>query len=92
MKGTTSTGFNFEINERILKDYRFTLKAKETERGNDSDKVCAMVEMTNALLGDDGEAALCEHVKEADGIIPTEKVFKEVAEIINLARAELKNS
>jgi hypothetical protein len=92
MKGTTSSGFEFETNENVLTDWRFTKTVTAIEKGDDVSKMCATVDLINMLLGDTGEAALCEHVKEADGIVPSSKVMKEAGEIISIMRDKLKNS
>ncbi len=92
MKGTTSSGFEFEANENVLTDWRFTRTVTTIEKGDDVAKMCATVELVNMLLGDAGEAALCEHVKEADGTVPANKVMKEAGEILGIMRDKLKNS
>jgi hypothetical protein len=42
------------------------------------------------LLGEDGENALMEHVKEKDGSIPAEKMINEFREILDLLGAKVK--
>ena len=91
MKGTTSSGFKFNVNEKIAGDYRLQKVMTAYEKGDDTAKVCAMTEMVNLLLGDKGEAALCEHVKEADGTVPTAKIMQEVTEIFNIMKDDVKN-
>ena len=92
MKGTTSSGFEFEANENVLTDWHFTKTVATLEKGDDVSKMCATVELVSMLLGDAGEAALCEHVKELDGVVPSNKVMKEAGEILTIMRDKLKNS
>ena len=92
MKGTTSSGFEFEANENVLTDWYFTKTVATLEKGDDVSKMCATVELVSMLLGDSGEAALCEHVKELDGVVPSNKVMKEAGEILTIMRDKLKNS
>jgi hypothetical protein len=92
MKGTTSSGFEFNVSDKIGSDYRLQKVITSYEKGSETDKLCSLVEMVKVLLGDDGEAALCEHVKEEDGTVPIQRITQEVVEIFNLAKAELKNS
>ena len=44
------------------------------------------------ILGEDGEAALMEHVQKDDEIIDTNDILKEIREIITLAGEEIKKS
>lgn len=92
MKGTTSSGFEFNVSDKIGNDYRLQRVLTAYEKGSDTEKMCSMVELVRVLLGDEGEAALCEHVKEADGTVPTHEIVKEVTEIFGIMRGEIKNS
>ncbi len=92
MIGTTSSGFNFSSNGRVVNDWRFVRALTAIEKGDDVEKLYASAQLVNLLLGDKGEAALCKHVAEADGTVPTDKLMKEVGEILSLMRGEVKNS
>lgn len=92
MKGTTSSGFNFDANDRITNDWRFVKALTAIEKGDDVEKLYASTQLVNLLLGEKGEAALCEHVAEEDGTVPTDKLMREAGEILSLMRGEVKNS
>ena len=92
MKGTTSSGFNFDVSDKLGGDYRLQKIMTNYERGDEIAKICATTDMVNLLLGDKGEAVLCEHVKEPDGTIPTGKIVQEVTEIFKLMKDNIKNS
>ena len=78
LKGKTESGFEFEVNENIAKDalvLRHLVKMSK-----DPVAVFDLIDRM-AELGLD-EKALNEHCTEEDGIVPIDKVSKEVTEII----------
>lgn len=92
MKGTTSSGFRFNSNDKIVNDWRFIKTLTTIEKGDEVEKLYASSQLITLLLGDKGEAALCRHVAEKDGTVPTDKLMKEAGEILRLMRGSIKNS
>lgn len=82
IKGKTSTGFEYEVNEKILNDWRFTKAIAASAAKDDARKVAGYTGLVTLLLGEDGEEALCTHCTQEDGTIPTEKISNEVLEIL----------
>lgn len=83
MEGTTKSGFNFKVDERVLKDWRFTMALSKMEnRGEPMEVLRGMDEMASLLLGDQMKAFI-EHIKAKNGgFAPTEAVIAELKEIL----------
>lgn len=92
IKGKTSTGFAYEVNEKITTDWRFTKAIASSAAKDDSAKIAGYINMITLLLGDDGEEKLCQHCMEEDGTIPTERISEEVLEIITAVGEQQKKS
>lgn len=76
VKGTTSTGFKFSVDQKKVKDYRFLKIAAQAQNNP-----LLTPEVIQFLLGEDGEQKLMEHV-ETKGFVDTEKVAAEFEEIL----------
>lgn len=83
VKGKTSTGFEYEINERITTDWRFIKAIAGSSSKDDAKKLAAYADLATLLLGEDGEERLSRHCMEEDGIIPSDRISSEIAEILN---------
>lgn len=81
--GKTKSGFEYEIEEGVLRDYRMLDALGDIQYGSADERVFANVRLCNLLLGAEGKKKLFEHLKEPDGSVPTERVFTEVKEIFN---------
>lgn len=79
MKITTKTGFQCEVNEKILNDYRFVKAIAKTKSKDPLISASALFDLVDLLIGDDTE--LLEHCT-ADGIADTGKVSEEITDII----------
>lgn len=84
IKGETSTGFKFEIDERALQNYELIEVLTDVD-----DNPLLVPKLVKMLLGKQSEN-LKEHVKDADGYVPTEKMVEEIAEIFKSSQ-NLKN-
>lgn len=92
VKGTTTSGFKFEIDERLAGDYRLleAITVAEDEKASDLKKLKASFDIIEFILGDQKEAFI-EHIKATnDGFVPFEVVKDEVSEIIANSR-KIKN-
>lgn len=77
----TTSGFKYEIDERIKKDWEF-LKAVTNLQNNPSD-FSNIENLFNMLLGAKQFEALKEHIKKQnDGFCPVDVMTKELTEII----------
>lgn len=90
MKIQTKSGFVCNIDEDKVKDWRFARALAKCDA--ETTAIQGMSMAVTFLLGDSGESALMDHVKEESGAIPTEKVISEFKEILELAGAEIKKS
>ncbi|QIM45661.1 hypothetical protein GPZ88_00705 [Streptococcus ruminicola] len=75
IKGTTSSGFKFEIDEKQLKNYEFVELISEVDENE-----LLMPKILKMLLGDQVKA-LKDHVRDEDGIVPIEKMVQEIKDI-----------
>jgi len=79
MKIKTKTGFQCEVNEKILNDYRFVKAIAKTKSKDPLISASALFDLVALLIGDDTE--LIEHCT-VDGIADTGKVSEEITDII----------
>ncbi len=86
MKGTTSSGFEYEINEAIVKDWRFTKAIALADSEDETDKLRGYTKLVQLLLGRDGEKKLEKHVMTEDGMVPLESINGEVLEMMHALR------
>ena len=91
IKGKTSTGFEYEVNENIRKDYRFVTALAKLHSKNEAKAIDAYSTVVSLLLGENGEEDLCQHVMDEDGIVNFTRLGEEVAEILQLLPNDLKN-
>lgn len=77
LKGTTKSGFKFEIEDKRLKNYELLEALVESDKGNPS----ATIDVVKLLLGDSKASALKNHVRDSDGFVDIEKIGQEVKEI-----------
>lgn len=96
MKGTTTSGFEFEIDDRILTDWRFVseltnLKDLEDSDSKEIDFIGSMKNIEKLIFKDNGKAFEKHIASQNDGAVPTDVLLKELLEIIK-SKAETKNS
>ena len=83
LKGKTKTGFQYEFDEKILKNYELVELLAEVD-----DDPLVLPKIFKMLLGDRVEE-LKDHVRDADGVVDIEKMLTEFQDIF-LTQAELK--
>ena len=82
IEGKTKSGFAFHVSEKLGNDFRF-VRAYARANGSDAgDQLAGAVELAEVVLGREGVDRLCAHVAEADGTVPTDRVMREVVEIV----------
>lgn len=86
LRGTTKSGFEFEIDEEILDDYDFLELLCHIDGGETS----LTIKMVDTLLGEEQKEKLKEHVRTASGRVSAKKLLEEVGEIFD-ATKNLKN-
>lgn len=91
MKGTTKSGFKFNIDERIIEDWRLIDAIAMAESDDPSEQVRGTKAVADLLLGKD-KASLIKFIQDKnDGFVPATEMTNIIAEIITTVR-ELKNS
>ena len=91
MKIKTKSGFECEVNERRLKDWRYVKAAAKINGGNEADILDAITFAVPFLLEDEGEKALMDHIT-VDDVADTEKMLAEFLEITQIAGEKAKKS
>ncbi len=86
IKGKTSSGFEFEISEEVVNDYELLENLGELE-----ENPLMLGKIVNQILGKEQTAKLKAHVKNKNGLIPTNKMTDEITEIFKNGK-ETKNS
>lgn len=81
MKVKTTTGFECEINTEAMNDMEVLELVVRIDEGD----ALAYSPFLTKLLGKENKARLYDHVREADGRVPIEKVAAEVGEILEQA-------
>ena len=77
IKGTTGTGFPFEINKDLLADAEFLELFAEVQNGGTM-KTFALIKKA---LGDDQKSRLYDHCRNDAGIVPVDALTGEIADI-----------
>ena len=85
MKGKTKSGFEYNVDEKMTKDWRFIRLVKKMTKGSNEDQIAALDDALAMVLGGEAEAdRLLEHIeKQNDGYAPAEMVVEEFNEIIS---------
>lgn len=86
IKGTTSTGFEFELDENRLNNYELIDALAETS----GDNPLSVAKVVNLLLGDQ-KKDLLNHCRAEDGTVPIARVMEEITDIFK-ANKHGKNS
>ena len=92
MKIKTKSGFECNMNERRLKDWRYVKAAARMNSGDESEIAMGLTFAIPFLLGDAGENALMDHVADPDGTVDSEKLIMEFLEITQIAGQKAKKS
>lgn len=91
IQGKTKTGFKFEIDERILDDWRLLSSIALSESNDPSDQIRGAHELVSLVLGAKEKDLLDFIAKKNDGFVPANKVTEVITEILTEVK-ELKNS
>lgn len=90
--GTTTTGFEFSVDERVLDDWNFLQAIADADSGEESRVIKGITNIANMVAGKDGMKKLLEHVRGyCDGYAPAQEVEREIIDIINESK-EIKKS
>lgn len=89
MKGKTASGFKFEVDDRIIDDWRLLEAVSDTTSEDSIVQMNGLVKCIRLMLGDNGLNDLKDHIaKSNDGYIPSTKMSAEVTDIMNACKAK----
>lgn len=77
IKGTTESGFDFEVKEELADDFEFLELL-----GDFSENPLMASKLADKMLGREQKEALKEHLRGEDGRIKTSDMFRDLTEII----------
>lgn len=82
MQGITKSGYEYNIDNRILKDWRFVsaLTKCQTEK-DDFEKLSGLQNMAQLLFGDKFEEFMDFIASKNDGFCPSDVIMNEITEI-----------
>lgn len=86
IKGTTKSGFNYEIPNERLNNYELLECIAELE-----EEPLLLAKTVNLLLGKDQAKLLKDHLRTEDKTVPMDKMSEEIIEIFK-SQPETKNS
>ena len=87
--GKLSNGFEIEVDETIVKTYKFSKMIGKACSKDVNERLYANACILEYLLGEEGEEALLDYVRKDTGHEPTESEMTALSlEIINLMKAE----
>ena len=84
IKGTTSTGFKFEVSQERLANYELVEAIAEVD-----ENPLVLPKLVKKLLGPQAED-LKDHVRDEKGLVPLNRLMAEIEEIFN-SKTSLKN-
>ena len=82
MQGETKSGFKYEIDDRVLKDWRFVEAITEADKGKGVAQLEGARKMIHLMFGEDYDKFMEHLAAQNDGYVPSEAVMAEVKEIL----------
>ena len=86
VSGKTKSGFKFKISKARLENYELIESLSEVD-----ENPLLLPKTVNLLLGKEQTGKLKDHLRDKDGLVPTDKLTNEIMEIFQ-SQDELKNS
>lgn len=88
MKGKTQSGYEFDIDDRILSDWRFVeaLTKCQNSKGDTFGGLDGVQKMTRLLLGDKFEGFMDHIASKNGGFCPSNVIMAEITEIFQSAK------
>lgn len=87
--GTLSNGFEVEVDEKVVKTYRFARLIGRAASKDDNERIYANSKILSFLIGEKGEEELLDYVQKQTGEEPTEEEITALTiEMINLMKKE----
>lgn len=83
LKGKTSSGFEFELEDEVLDDYELLENLRKVDEGDNG----CLIKVVDQLLGEEQKKRLKEHVRTEKGRVSAKKLLEEVSEIFQSCNA-----
>lgn len=83
MKGKTASGFKFDIDVEVLKEWDFIDLMAQAESDDDSEKIKASVGLVKYIFGANYKKFIDHIKKQNNGHAPVEAVLNEVTAILS---------
>ena len=87
IRGKTSTGFDFEIDEKRLDDMEFLDALSEVD-----ENPLKFSKVVKIMLGEEQKKRLYDHLRADDGRVPVDAANAAIIEIMEYSKDETKNS
>lgn len=88
VRGTTKSGFQFEVSKDVVNDMELLELLEEMTDEN----FFVMGKTCKKILGENQKKALYDHLRTDDGRVPVDAVSEVITEIFNAMGTEGKNS
>lgn len=85
LKGKTKSGFAFDVSDETLNNYELLEALSEVDENS-----LKLPRVVDLLLGDQ-KKKLFDHMRQENGIVPTDAIFNELMEIFQSGK-QTKNS
>lgn len=92
VKVQTKSGFVWNVDEKKAADWDFVNALVDCEDADNAKRVKASRDAIVLLLGEDGAAALAEHVKDKNGVRSIANMLTEFREVLTLLGEKTKKS
>lgn len=89
IKSKTTSGFEYQVDERLMQNFRFVRLLREWQNNN-----LAQVDVLDFMLGKEQAEALQEHVADKEGFVNSQKIadeMNEMFETLSEKSKEIKN-
>lgn len=83
IKGKTSSGFAFELDDDVLDDYDLLEDLQKVDEGDNS----RIIKVVDTLLGEKQKERLKDHVRSEKGRVSAKRLLEEVSEIFQSSNA-----
>lgn len=78
VKGKTTSGFAFEVDEDVLNDVEFLETLTQVQKGDVGESFTLIAK----ILGAEQKKALYDHARNKKGFVPADKISEEIADIL----------
>lgn len=80
-----SCGFKAELDEKVVKDYRFIRLFKKLARAKDDEsRVLYFDDILEYIFGNEQAEAIVDYLAETDGYVDSKKIDEALAEAFNI--------